>query len=74
MPNNVDEELYYACMNYCNAYFHAVCKELNIECLNRVYDESDIKTIMEFERKRVSHSFENLKEKVAKADERSFVL
>ena len=48
---NSEEQLYYACMNFCESFFHLVCEK---EKIRRSYhDEYTKRKIMRFEKERI---------------------
>lgn len=73
---STEEELYYACMSFCESFFHFMCeenKDYNRKMFGYgLYDEDTCQRIMEFERERVFSKFLRLKEVVLKMDNECF--
>ena len=55
---NSEEQLYYACMNFCESFFHLVCEK---EKIRRSYhDEYTKRKIMRFEKERINSAYKSL--------------
>lgn len=66
--NQNDKDLYYACVNFCNAFFHLMCakEEYYNRRIFRDPYEDDFKRRLEFEEDRLKNSFDRLCETVDK--------
>ena len=61
----LEDDLFYACLNYCNALNHY--KTTREEMLYRFHwTESEKAKVMDFEKGRIEHSLERLKEVINK--------
>lgn len=66
-----EEDLFYACMSFCNAFFHFVCEDNKCNGIKNVAfrDQETVDKIMEFEKERFWHNFNRLKDLVDEIDE-----
>lgn len=68
-----EEQLYYACSNFCDAFFKYMCtkneNETGRRLTGRYIEEREIK--LRFEQKRLQSAFDRLKEAVSKVGEDS---
>ena len=65
-----EEQLFYACMGFCEAFFHYMAAKDKYNNYRRLTEEDNIEReqVMRMEHKRLLHKFENLKEKMDKVD------
>ena len=66
-----DEQLYDACMNFCQTYFYFLLKKDEFEnrkCFG-CYDEYEVEQRMEFEKERLRSAFTRLYELVNEIDD-----
>ena len=65
-----DEELYNACIHFCQAYTHFLLKKQDYDNyrLFRACDEYELEQRMDFERKRFTYAFDRLKKVVNEYD------
>lgn len=70
MVHSKEEDLFYACMNFCETYFHFICTDnacYNIK--NHIpYERDQAETMMRFEKERFWHNFDRLKKMVDDID------
>lgn len=68
--SSAEEDLYYCCMGFCEAFFHYMCVKEKINAHHRfgVYDIEELEVFERFERDRLSSKFHRLKELVDKID------
>lgn len=50
-----EEQLYYACMNFCESFFHLLCEKEKVR--HSFYDDYTKREIMEFEEKRIDSDY-----------------
>lgn len=55
---NSEEQLYYACMNFCESFFHLVCEKEKIR--HSYHDEYTKREIMRFEKERILSDYKRL--------------
>lgn len=58
--NSKEEQLFYACTNFCESFFHMMCKKYQLLLSERFFDNIQKKEIIEFEEGRLRHDFERL--------------
>lgn len=65
-----EEDLFYACMSFCNSFFHFVCEDNKCNGIKNLglRDQETTDKIMEFEKERFWSSFNRLKELVDDID------
>lgn len=68
--NTKEEDLFYACMNFCNSFFHFVSEDNKCNGIKNLglRDQETTDKIMEFEKRRFWSSFNRLKELVDDID------
>ena len=67
MMQTTEEQLYYACMNFCEAYFHMLSNKYKIEKTERLgYDMETHRRMIEFEEERFASAFHRLCEAIDK--------
>ena len=54
------EKLFYACTNFCESFFHMMCKKHELLLDEMFFDGYQRRQIIEFEEKRLMHDFNRL--------------
>ena len=57
-------EVYYACMEFCRAFFHLMCVKDELNVHYQLYEPHERKKLLEMEQRRTKHYFNDLCEKV----------